>query len=336
MLRAAKDIGENAVIGGEMEGVGVYSVCKKPDIPCIVIKGICDWGAEKNSWQEAIDLLKLSDPKNSFFSSCKDSDMNKTIKDCVQAYAAEQATEALLRLLRFDSNFLDTYSPTTKNSLRRIYKRLGKLEKVKQFFALREELLFKIVQVELVVITFIYFFNNTVANNAIFANNKEVYKTIYIFLLIFPVCILSIKEKIKLRPIEIHHEWVNFSIDELNLKDCKASILLNDSRPIFHVVVSWWLSNDKISHGIQEVGTIKGNTIFEITALTVFNRKTILQIEYELANGDRYAHLIFYKPSKKGFCDDSMVYCERIYRKDKLKNKLVAIQNSVIYNFINN
>ena len=336
LLRAAKDIGEDAVIGGEMEGVGVYSECKKPDIPCIVIKGICDWGAEKNSWQEAIDLLKLSDPKNGIFSSRKDSDMNKTIKDCVQAYAAEQATEALFRLLRFDSNFLDSYSPTTKNSIQRIYKRLGKFG---QFFVLREAFFYKIVQADLVAFPLIYFFNRMINNNSIFAISERVYKIINIFelfLLISIVCILAIKEKMEPYPIEIHHEWVNFSFDALDLKNCNAYIALKDSRQIFHVVASWWLSVDKINKGIQEIGTIKGNNIFEITALNVFNRKTILQIEYELANGDRYAHLISYKPSKKGFRDDSMVYCERIYRKDRLKNKLVAIQNSVIHNFINN
>ena len=136
------------------------------------------------------------------------------------------------------------------------------------------------------------------------------------------VFILAIKEKMEPYPIEIHHEWVNFSFDALDLKNCNAYIALKDSRQIFHVVASWWLSVDKINKSIQEIGTIKGNNIFEITALNVFNRKTILQIEYELANGDRYAHLISYKPSKKGFRDDSMVYCERIYRKDRKKINL--------------
>ena len=39
-------------IGGEMEGVGIWYACLLEDdlIPCIVIKGICDWGEEKNGW----------------------------------------------------------------------------------------------------------------------------------------------------------------------------------------------------------------------------------------------------------------------------------------------
>ena len=338
LLRAAKDIGEDVVIGGEMEGAGVYSECKKPDIPCIVIKGICDWGAEKNSWGDALDLLKRCSPENGIFSSCEDSTMNDTIKDCVQAYAMDHATEALFRFLRFDSNFLDAYSPTMKNSLRRKYKRLGKFEKVKQFFALREDLLFKFVQAALVAYPLIYFFNNIIKNNAIFAINEVVYKIIYIFeifLLMSIVCILAIKEKMEPHPIEIHHEWVNFSFDVLNLEDCTACIILNDSRPIFHVVASWWLSVDKINKGIQEIGTIKGNQLIEITALNVFNRNTILQVEYELANGGQYIHLISKKPSRKWVRNGSIVYCERIYRKDKFKNKLVDIQNEVIHHVIN-
>lgn len=262
--------------------------------------------------------------------------MNDTIKDCVQAYAAEHATEALFRLLRFDSNFLDTYSTTTKNSIQRIYKRFGKFE---QFFVLREEFFFKILQAELVILPLIYFFNSIVASNTIFVINKEVSKIIYIFeffIIMFPICILSINEKMKIHPVEIRHEWVNFSFEELDLKKCTACIELIDSRPIFHVTASWWLSVDKINQGIQEIGNIKDDKFININALNIFNNKTILQIEYELTNGERYVHLISKKTVKKGLCDDYIVYCERIYRKDKLKNKFVDIQSSIIHRFINN
>lgn len=47
-------------IGGEMEGVGIWYACLLEDdqFPCIVIKGICDWGEEKNGWAK---LLKQND-----------------------------------------------------------------------------------------------------------------------------------------------------------------------------------------------------------------------------------------------------------------------------------
>lgn len=37
------------VIGGEMEGSALFQICGSYGIPCAVIKGICDWGGEKNS-----------------------------------------------------------------------------------------------------------------------------------------------------------------------------------------------------------------------------------------------------------------------------------------------
>lgn len=71
-------------IGGEMEGNGVYFACEQASIPCIIIKGICDWGVLKNGWK---------------FAEKNDLDI-ATIKDCVQAYATDNAFFALRYLLR--------------------------------------------------------------------------------------------------------------------------------------------------------------------------------------------------------------------------------------------
>ena len=53
-------------IGGEMEGVGIWYACLLEDdlFPCVVIKGICDWGEEKNAWESVLkekdsDFLEL-------------------------------------------------------------------------------------------------------------------------------------------------------------------------------------------------------------------------------------------------------------------------------------
>lgn len=82
LMDAAAAKGERAV-GGEMEGTGLYSVCGGQGVPCVVIKGICDWAVSKNGWAEAtqggVD--------------------NDRFKDCVQALAAENAFEALRFLL---------------------------------------------------------------------------------------------------------------------------------------------------------------------------------------------------------------------------------------------
>ena len=85
LIEAARNIGYE-VIGGEMETSGIYYACQKINkrkIPFITIKGICDWGAEKNAWNEVIN---------------KPYDNNK-IKDCVQALACENAFKAMKFIL---------------------------------------------------------------------------------------------------------------------------------------------------------------------------------------------------------------------------------------------
>lgn len=75
--KAALDQGVE-VVGGEMEGSGVYFACHSvtPDIPFLVVKGICDWGVNKNGWKFAVD--------ESGYTSTE-------IKDCVQALACRNA-----------------------------------------------------------------------------------------------------------------------------------------------------------------------------------------------------------------------------------------------------
>ncbi|MCM1217620.1 MAG: hypothetical protein NC548_24275 [Lachnospiraceae bacterium] len=93
LLEAAERKGIEDVVGGEMEGNGVYFACDKEKIPCIVIKGICDWGIKKNSWDEI--LKDVENPPE-----------NKTMKDCVQALAFTNAFSALRCLLEYDSTLI--------------------------------------------------------------------------------------------------------------------------------------------------------------------------------------------------------------------------------------
>ena len=47
-------------IGGEMEGAGVHFACylvEPNEVPCVVIKAICDWGEEKNGWEKVLCSL---------------------------------------------------------------------------------------------------------------------------------------------------------------------------------------------------------------------------------------------------------------------------------------
>lgn len=81
LLEAAAHIGFE-IIGGEMEAGGIYYACqriKNRNTPFMIIKGICDWGAEKNGWKDVIDNSQDGD----------------TVKDCVQAFACNNAYNAM-------------------------------------------------------------------------------------------------------------------------------------------------------------------------------------------------------------------------------------------------
>ncbi len=82
LLEAAADRDYSNIVGGEMEATGIYYACqvyKDRSIPFIVIKGICDWGAEKNGWEKVVG------------SQTKE----YRIKDCVQAYACNNAYDTM-------------------------------------------------------------------------------------------------------------------------------------------------------------------------------------------------------------------------------------------------
>lgn len=83
LISAAKELGYD-IIGGEMEGSGVYFACNgvEHNIPFVVIKGICDWAVNKNGW------------------SFVDKYDNDTIKDCIQAMASENAYKTVEYILK--------------------------------------------------------------------------------------------------------------------------------------------------------------------------------------------------------------------------------------------
>lgn len=84
LINAANNMGYE-IIGGEMEGSGIYFACNGVggEIPFVIIKGICDWGINKNGW--------------SFVSEKKDE--QDEIKDCVQAFSCENAFMTLVYML---------------------------------------------------------------------------------------------------------------------------------------------------------------------------------------------------------------------------------------------
>ena len=85
LVDAAEKIGQT-IIGGEMEASGIHFACqrlKRKPVPFTLFKGICDWGAEKNGWDTA-NLGELD---------------RDTVKDCVQAFACNNAYDAMRYIL---------------------------------------------------------------------------------------------------------------------------------------------------------------------------------------------------------------------------------------------
>lgn len=84
LLKAADKMSYH-VVGGEMEGSGLFFACNidEPRIPFTIVKGICDWAINKNGWSFASnDELNQND-----------------IKDCVQAFACDNAFITLCFML---------------------------------------------------------------------------------------------------------------------------------------------------------------------------------------------------------------------------------------------
>lgn len=73
-------------LGGEMEGYGVYKEAGRKHVPCIIIKGICDWGTVKNGLSRK--------PKE-----------NEHIKDSLQTYAMYNACDVCETLLKDNQVF---------------------------------------------------------------------------------------------------------------------------------------------------------------------------------------------------------------------------------------
>lgn len=85
------------IIAGEMEGYGLFKESRGTyySIPCVIIKSICDWAVMKNFKTKDIFEKLISENSNITVSE----DEQKTLKDRIQAYSANQAFEVLNILL---------------------------------------------------------------------------------------------------------------------------------------------------------------------------------------------------------------------------------------------
>lgn len=92
---------QDFVIGGEMEGSALFQLCASYDIPCAVIKGICDWGTCKNGVYCDNSDLECDDTPQDYDSHEKEAHL----KTCAQAYAMMQVFEKCNVLFRDSTLF---------------------------------------------------------------------------------------------------------------------------------------------------------------------------------------------------------------------------------------
>lgn len=81
---------QDFVVGGEMEGSALFQLCASYDIPCAVIKGICDWGSCKNGIYCDIWESEKEDKRPS---SKEALEKEAHLKKCAQAFAMSQVYE---------------------------------------------------------------------------------------------------------------------------------------------------------------------------------------------------------------------------------------------------
>lgn len=80
---------QDFVIGGEMEGSALFQLCAGYDIPCAVIKGICDWASCKNGiYSNDSDTVKKDENPTS-----EEDKKEAHLKTCAQAFAMTQVFE---------------------------------------------------------------------------------------------------------------------------------------------------------------------------------------------------------------------------------------------------
>lgn len=90
------------VYAGEMEGYGLFKECKssKFNVPCMVLKSICDWGTDKNFNENDKNVLiefstKISQKSSATNDIEEDIKLLKSLKDRIQAFSANCAFDAL-------------------------------------------------------------------------------------------------------------------------------------------------------------------------------------------------------------------------------------------------
>lgn len=168
----------NEILGGEMEGWGLYDECTVRQVPCAIIKGICDWGEGKNALNTLLEDEDLREKVAPLIGGIENEErINDAIKDCMQTYAAIKAIKAFIHLT--NDSFLLTGIVFSEHSISAIRQQ----DRVVNWYMTMVDRIRSVsVLIEIAIVSFMVFgliatlaFRETIDNimgNYVFGNKK--------------------------------------------------------------------------------------------------------------------------------------------------------------------
>lgn len=235
LIEACKSNNYDNVVGGEMEGYGAFYECNYgTHTPFIVIKGICDWAAEKNNWDKLARKAGLQVPHG------LDTSWNNFLKDGAQGFATENAFHALELLLEFGKIPLihDRNTTTTSSEVDNISRFLKSFAEKMKF--LKNMSKGVVIMLGLWIVVLYSFFLGALDK---FVSPSQrvmasvIFLCLFIFTLIYLVYVLCIKHLFY--PFHVDIEAAEIKISVLDFQNCYCAIQNMSSNVLRKFRVTW-------------------------------------------------------------------------------------------------
>lgn len=324
-VEAAQNAGCD-VRGGEMEGWGLIKICRKSGIPWVVVKGICDWAACKNFWDQIVQFQpyglgeQIVDPAGNEEQNRKE--RNDFVKDAIQMTAAENAYLAFKYLVNYSSKMIEGDPETPEGGwLKRSSDRLHRY--AEQFCEQHEGFFLKLV-LFLLVMSVVIFAGSPILQFIRDPKPSHVFVEVLIGIILFAggrfwfFC----WDENRNYPEEAKIQTANLEISSLDYARGTCTIRNLSQETLKNVFITWRNRKKKMrvpGHRIErlETGESVQENIYANKEGSKPPRKIIdpdiLQIEYTI--GERtFCHTIRKMMFSKNFT-------ETIYRKENGKSK---------------
>ena len=294
-----------------MEGCGIYLACERENIPCVVIKGICDWAVLKNGWHYVLN-------DNSKHAELVENDI---IKDRIQAMAMDHAFQALKYLLLYNRRIIETKDDELHYFLGNIPRYPFKT--VWQFLLQRINifLLFEYI-ISLILVYGLY----TKMNEKEWIQYAQIPISIVLYLLMILCCSFFTRTFI-IRSDKLISEAPYIQIWRLDFNSCLCCFENLDNYPLLNCKVAWlnkWthlpmsvFSCEQISaheafivdsHQIMMIDEMKNIPL--IKGIPLPSKPAAIHFEYEF-NEKRFCHVITSGPS---IFRNTLTYQEYIFK----------------------